>query len=153
MVVQTSKQTNFLMKNLTLDNITPLDIEKYFKWRAFGIHNNGETNDKDDTTKLCHAYPLEFYKVNISFFIPNQIRTWDPLRKSGNPTKSTEVKEVIKIVTIRMQRQWCHRKGQTCNAKNDFLFAIGILDKKDSVLSLILDSNHDEISISSYRLI
>lgn len=78
-----------------LASLTPDDIVKYLKYKAYG---NPDANVATDTPTEGRSSALEYYKKAISFFIPMRNATWNPMASVGNPTRSVEVNELIKEV-------------------------------------------------------
>jgi hypothetical protein len=48
--------------------ITPNDIVKYFKWKAFKYDDNREIDPVTDKSEFSRVRSLEVYKKSISFF-------------------------------------------------------------------------------------
>jgi hypothetical protein len=78
-----------------LTSVTPTEVERYMRFKAYGVPEHGP----DDRRTKILGTSLMVMKKAISFFIPNRLPSWYPGRWSGNPTKSTEVNNVIKLVT------------------------------------------------------
>ena len=60
---------------------------------------------RDDQLIHGHHSSLEYYKKGLSYFIPNRLMAWDPRSQTGNPTKSTEINDLIKSVKTRQVRK------------------------------------------------
>jgi hypothetical protein len=84
--------TDFTLAELGL--LTPQDTYGYLAMKAYGKPDP----DGDDRPTLCRSSTLEFVKKALSSFMPNRIPAWNCLTLSGNPTKSTEVNDLIKAV-------------------------------------------------------
>ena len=69
----------------------PVDIVRYFYFRAF------QTIEPEETARPTHirANTLGYFKKALSSYMPRRNMTWDPVRREGNPSKSTEVNEMI----------------------------------------------------------
>lgn len=89
--------------------ITPAVIADFFCVRAFGFLNPGPL----DAPVYCRSGTLLVYKKSLSSFMPNKLQPWNSATLSGNPTKSTDVNEVIKFVKLQEVR----RMGKTSTAK------------------------------------
>ena len=74
--------------------ITPELVYAYSAFKTYGIPNPGV----DDFPTEGRSSSIEFSKKAISFFMPNQLAHWDVRTKSGNPTKSVQVNDLIKAV-------------------------------------------------------
>jgi hypothetical protein len=96
-----------------LAEILPDDILRYFKLKAFevdGEHVLDETVDRSDGRR---ASTLHSYKKSISYFMPNKIPSWDRINNTGNPTKTVEINDFIKLV----QKLECRKKGSPSHTK------------------------------------
>ena len=74
--------------------ITALDLARWFNYRAYG------TPEPTDTDRPKHArkHSLYYWKKALSSFFPNRHHQWNELEKTGNPTKSQELNELINRV-------------------------------------------------------
>jgi len=79
-----------------LVSITPDDICKYFKQRAYGTWE--DINLDTSLPLYARANALSFWKKSISNFMPNRIMYWNELASVGNPTRSAAVNDIIKAV-------------------------------------------------------
>ena len=77
-----------------LSEIQPDDI---YKWMALKVFGQPDPSHDDNPT-LGRSTSLEYYKKAISFFMPNRLATWNVLNKSGNPTRSQIIIDLIKAV-------------------------------------------------------
>jgi hypothetical protein len=74
--------------------ITPGDICRFFNQKAFGVEQPGV----DDFPTHARSNSLKASKKMLSKFMPRHAVPWDIVRLEGNPTRSTEVNDVIKRV-------------------------------------------------------
>jgi hypothetical protein len=74
--------------------IVPEDICLYMKFKSY----NNCNPDEDSRPIHIRSSTLCFIKKALSYFMPRKRMLWDPIRKEGNPTKSSEVNEFIKKV-------------------------------------------------------
>lgn len=74
--------------------VTPLDVTRWMCMRCYGTPEPL----LDDRPIKCRASTLEVYKKSLSHFMPNKIATWDYIHKSGNPSRSNEVNDLVKHV-------------------------------------------------------
>ncbi len=92
-------------------SITAIDITKYFNKYTY---NNEIPLPAEKPTKRSST--LFFMKKAISYFMPRRTQPWDPIQCVGNPTKSSEVNEMIKRVKIFEVR----REGVESSARRPF---------------------------------
>ncbi|KAJ0402414.1 hypothetical protein ATCC90586_000012 [Pythium insidiosum] len=74
--------------------VTPEDIVRFLNMKAY----KKEAPGPDDRPTHARASTLEFYKKAISAFMPRRMAVWDDVRREGNPTRSTQVNDLIKAV-------------------------------------------------------
>jgi len=74
--------------------ITPEDIVRYFNHRSYGT----ETPSPEDHPTHGRVHSLYAWKKALSYFMPNKNMEWNEIYRAGNPTKSVQVNEMIKIV-------------------------------------------------------
>jgi hypothetical protein len=86
------KDQDFTVEELL--RITPKSLVKYMCCKCF---NQPEPPDTANPTE-GRASSLEFYKKAISYFMPNRLLPWNEIHKEGNPTRSSQVGELIKRV-------------------------------------------------------
>ena len=89
--MQYDKDTLFDQESLI---VTPDDIIRWMCVKSFGV----EYPELEDRPTLCRSSSLEVYKKALSWYMPNRIQAWDCISNRGNPTKSTQVNELIKHV-------------------------------------------------------
>jgi hypothetical protein len=83
-----------------LSPISPEMIYRWFAYLAFGIEN--PSPDDNPTKGKCNS--LLAYKKMLSFFMINRLPSWDELHRSGNPTKSSIVNDLIAFVKKKETR-------------------------------------------------
>ena len=82
--------------------LTPVQIKKYLCLLAYGK----EDPDIDvDLPTACRSSNLEFAKKAISSFMPNRNMTWNNQSNQGNPTRASELNDLIKTVKKREVRK------------------------------------------------
>jgi hypothetical protein len=126
-----------------LTSVTPTDVERYMRFKAYRVPEPGP----DDRPTKIRGSSLMVMKKAISFFIPNRLPSWDPGRWSDNPTKSTEVNYVIKLVT----RHECRAEGPQSQVKRAltrivFIKALSLFEAKES-----FDHRHRIPTIMKYQ--
>ena len=77
-----------------LSSIEPQQIVAWMKLTAFGRSDAG-----DDDVPICgRSNTLAFHKKALSYFMPNKHLGWNTVSSRGNPTRSPEVDNLIKLV-------------------------------------------------------
>ena len=74
--------------------LKPHDIERWMKKNAYGTPDAGN----DATPMEARSSSLLYWKKALSSYMPNRLMTWNVTTQQGNPTKSTEVNNLIKMV-------------------------------------------------------
>ena len=77
-----------------LEELVPEDIVKFFNFRAYGLE---EPTDQDWPT-AARSNTLKYWKKSLSAFMPNRHVQWNNISNVGNPTRSTDLNDVIKQV-------------------------------------------------------
>jgi hypothetical protein len=72
--------------------VTPRDIERWMNQKAYGTTDPGP----DAKPTEARASSLQYWKKALSSYMPNRLMTWNVATQQGNPTKSTEVNDLIK---------------------------------------------------------
>ena len=78
-----------------LMKINALHIRRYFCFKAY------KTEEPDFNTEFpiyCRASTLENIKKSMSYYMPLCSIPWDSVPLRGNPTKSQEVNELIRVI-------------------------------------------------------
>ena len=70
------------------------DSVKFITFKAYGIK---EPTDQDCPT-YARSNTLKYWKEALSSFIPNGHMQWNNISNVGNPTRSTDLNDVIKKV-------------------------------------------------------
>jgi hypothetical protein len=99
-------------------DLTPVDIARYFCLIAYGTAEPDMEHDFPSQARSSH---LEFAKKAISWYMPNRLGHWQAQAHPpvGNPTKSVEVNDIIKVVKKKEVRG----QGRSSNAKRPFTTA------------------------------
>jgi hypothetical protein len=74
--------------------IKPSHVRRLLSLKVFGKEEYGP----DDKSTERRANSIEFDKKALSYFMPRNKIAWDDLTQMGNPTRSTEVNELIEHV-------------------------------------------------------
>lgn len=106
--------------------ITPTDLHR---WMCFKVYGKEEPSP-DDNPVEGRSNSLLYWKKSISFFMPNRQPAWNVLTNSGNPTKSADINDLIKLVKKKEVR----RQGKPSSAKrpleeSEFEQAIDLIEK------------------------
>ena len=88
-------QKNHKWTNDDAFSVKPDQIVRYMKYKAYG-NPNADTETQHPTS--CRYETLCAIKKGISAFMPDKALHWSVLRGEGNPTRSNEVKELMKKV-------------------------------------------------------
>ena len=88
----TDCQPNHQFSIQRLGALTPQDVERWMKHKAYGAPDPPENAKPTE----CRANSLECWKKAISFCMPNRLMVWNALALQGNPTRSNEVNNLIK---------------------------------------------------------
>jgi hypothetical protein len=68
---------------------------------AFGTANPGA----DDSPTGCRSSTIEVAKKAISYYMLNQLMPWNSQTRTGNPTRSTKVNDLIKLIKKKEVRK------------------------------------------------
>ena len=66
-----------------LQNITPNNIYRYFKYR---LHRDANANENEMNAIDAWCDSVKFWKKAISYFMPNNLIVWNEIGLVGNPT-------------------------------------------------------------------
>ena len=89
--------------------MTPMDVTRWLCVKCYGTEEPGP----EDRPINCRSTSLEVYKKSVSWYMVNRIACWDRIHKSGNPTKSVEVNDLIKQV----KREEVRKRGKPPSTK------------------------------------
>ena len=81
--------------------LRPNHIRRYMCFKVYGVPDPGD----GDNPMEGRSSSLEYYKKAISYFMPNKLIAWDAQLERGNPTRSVEVNELIKLVKKKEVRK------------------------------------------------
>ena len=79
-----------------LSELTPTHLMRWFNHITFGTETPTE-----DSRPTGRSTSIEFRKKALSYFMPNKLMAWNELSNVGNPTRCTELNELIKRVKKR----------------------------------------------------
>jgi hypothetical protein len=89
--------------------LTPDIAVRWMKLRACGTPDPGPDAEP---TPLCCSASLQCWKKGSSFHMPHGLMHWNAMSQEGNPTKSTEVNDLIK----RARKMEVRKKGKKSTA-------------------------------------
>ena len=91
-----------------LAQLTPADLMRWFNKITFDTEN-----PSDDAKPTVRSTSLEFKKKALSYFMPNRLMVWNELSNVGNPTRCTQLNELIK----RVKKQEVRKQGVPSRAR------------------------------------
>ena len=98
--------------DFTTEELLELKPEHIYAFMANQVY--GKPNPSDDDKPLNgRSSTLEYMKKAISFFMPNKLAGWNVETRSGNPTRSVEINELIKTVKKKEVR----KEGKASSAR------------------------------------
>ena len=83
-------------EQIVLGELTPNDICKWMCQKVYGMPDPGA-----DDNPIGRSSSLAYYKKAISSFMPTKTQRWDAIAKTGNPTKSAPVNDLIKAIKAK----------------------------------------------------
>ena len=113
-----------------LEAITPEELVSYFSFKVYGVTDPGP----EDLPKKGRSSSILFWKKAISYYIPNKLEGWNNKARTGNPTKSLQVNELIKRVKKReVRRQGVQSQARRALTATEF----------ESIIKILRSSNKD----------
>eukprot|EP00957_Ditylum_brightwellii_P126176 9619617-Ditylum_brightwellii.AAC.1 len=79
---------------MELLQLQPCDI---YHWMSLKVYGKDNPSPEDNPT-YRQSSSLEYYKKAISFLMPCQLKMWNVITSSVNPTRSVDVNSLIKAV-------------------------------------------------------
>jgi flagellar biosynthesis GTPase FlhF len=98
--------------NMELTKITPQEVTEFLAMKAYGKQNPGP----EDHPTVGRASSLEYYKKALSYFMPNRLMGWNYQVGWGNPTRSSDVNQLINAV----KKKEAKGLGKASQARRDF---------------------------------
>jgi len=77
----------------SLIDLTPTKLMRWFNKEVYG-----KEDPEEDTKPLVRSTSVEFWKKAISCFMVNRIMAWNEISNVGNPTRCTELNDLIKEI-------------------------------------------------------
>ena len=75
----------------SLIDLTPTKLMRWFNKMVYGSED-----PEEDTKPLVRSTSVEFWKKAISCFMVNRITSWNEISIAGNPTRCTELNDLIR---------------------------------------------------------
>ena len=97
----TEYENDYEFNQEQLLTITPIDIKRWMCLKAYGNPDPPAGSNPTD----ARGSSLMYYKKAISHFMPNKNNGWDEVILRGNPTKSREVLDLLKVVRKKEVRR------------------------------------------------
>mmetsp|Transcript_26866 Transcript_26866/g.38107 ORF Transcript_26866/g.38107 Transcript_26866/m.38107 type:complete len:262 (+) Transcript_26866:298-1083(+) len=94
-------EKNHIFTAEQLGALTPNDVLRWMNVQTFGIPNPA----LDANRTLAWSNTIKYWKKALSHFMPNRLMPWNRLSNQGNPTKSTEILDLIKRVKKKEARK------------------------------------------------
>ena len=118
-----------------LNVVSPQDIVRWMNVKAFG-----EENPPDSANPLyARSSSLEFWKKALSFYMPNRLIPWNTISNSGNPTKSTNVNDLIKRVKKKeVRKQGVAPQSRRSMKEPEFRVLRMVLQKMDNGNEIVM---------------
>ena len=88
--------------------LTPTDLMRWFNKTTFDTET-----PSDDAKPTVRSASLEFKKKALSYFMPNRLMVWNEISNVGNPTRCTELNNLIK----RVKKQEVRKQGVPSQAR------------------------------------
>ena len=92
-----------------LGTLTPKSLERWMHLSAFGVPDPA----RGMASMNGRSSSVEFMKKAVSSFMPNKLQGWNAITNCGNPTKSLEVNNLIKL----MKKNEVRKVGKKSHAR------------------------------------
>ena len=102
LVKGTAHEDDYNFSNEELFTLRPAEIKRYLSLLAYG---NEYPDLAEDHPIAGRSSSLEFAKKAISYFMPNKNMVWNHQTDMGNPTRSSELNDLIKTVKKKEVRK------------------------------------------------
>ena len=105
--------------------LTPKCLMKFFNNEVYGTED-----PPDDAKPLVRSTSIEFWKKALSYFMINRIIPWNEISNVGNPTRSTELNDLIKKVkTSEVRKLGISSKARRALTHPEFVDTHGTLKR------------------------
>ena len=102
-------------KEFTDEELIELQPTTIVGWMCLKVYGTSQPSATDLPSK-GRSSSLEYYKKALSWYMPNKLQAWDVMSGRGNPTRSINVNQLIKVVKKREVRQ----EGKASSADRAF---------------------------------
>jgi len=97
---QYNKEHVFTQEQLSA--VTADDMLAWFNLKSYGT----PTPTLDDRPMNCRSNSLKYWKKALSHFMPNKHHQWNDITRTGNPTRSQAVNDMIQaVVRFEVRKQ------------------------------------------------
>jgi hypothetical protein len=86
------------------DHLAAISADDILRWMNFKTFGTPFPDPDANPTGCCSSTILS-WKKSISFFIPNKHHPWESLLCRGNPTRSSEILDLIKYIKKKEVRR------------------------------------------------
>ena len=83
-----------------ITELTPKDLMKWFNHQVFGTEE-----PEDDANPKTRSSTVEYWKKALSFFMTNRLMPWNEIASVGNPTRCTEINDLVKYIKKKEVRK------------------------------------------------
>ena len=105
--------------------LTPKCLMRFFNNEVYGTED-----PPDDAKPLIRSTSIEFWKKALSYFMINRIIPWNEISNVGNPTRSTELNDLIKkIKTSEVRKLGISSKARRALTHPEYVDTHGTLKK------------------------
>tara|TARA_B110001452_G_scaffold79558_1_gene65063 strand:+ start:443 stop:2851 length:2409 start_codon:yes stop_codon:yes gene_type:complete len=119
--------------------ITPDQVVRHLKVRAY---NNPDADIETARPTFCRLETLQSIKKGISFFHPEKDTDWNVRNKTGNPTRSVVVRNLMKkVATQELAGNGADSKERGPFVEEEFEQTIRMLEGNDNVEERLFSSS------------
>jgi regulator of replication initiation timing len=122
------RDTEFTVEQLGV--VQPTDVVRWMQFKAYGVPDPGP----DARPTLCRSSSLAYWKKALSKFMPNKLMQWNALAGQGNPTKSSEVNDLIaKVKKCEVRRQGKKSSARRATKPEEYKRIIELLEENPGI--------------------
>ena len=108
-----------------LGALTPARLMLWFNYKVYENPEPGDADDQAQLEPLVRSNSIKYWKKAISYFMPNRLQPWNVLSNSGNPTRCTDINDLIKRILRReVTIDRLVRQGLTANVAIDRIYEV-----------------------------
>ena len=116
LVKGTAHDNDYNFSNEELFTLRPAEIKRYLSLLAYGDEHPDLI---EDFPTVGRSSSLEYAKKAISYFMPNKNMVWNHQTEMGNPTRSSELNDLIKTVKKKEVR----KQGKASQARRPLVMS------------------------------